>query len=230
MVCSCSWENPKRHQRLGHLDFNKIKHLFRTWVLSNTAANRQLHTAASKLKGSPKCAACLFGKQTVRKAPGSTTSVIKDIAGVLRGGNLHPGQEVSRGIWAKVERLDVTGTTNAALPLDRLEETDVDLLFLLGEVMISRNSSEIEAWLRHKVGRVTWRRRMGLIQRWCIKEDGIQQRSKTKITEMNSLLRKAFLNIKSCITQSISIFTPQRLPGRNHFANVSWFDDEDHQT
>ena len=82
------------HQRLGHLDFNKVKHLFRTGVLSNTAANRQLHTAASKLKGSPKCAACLFGKQTVRKAPGSTTSVVKDTSGVLRSGNLHPGQEV----------------------------------------------------------------------------------------------------------------------------------------
>ena len=83
------------HQRLGHLDFNKIKHLLRTGVLSHTEGSRSLHTAASKVEHNPKCAACLFGKQTIRSAPGKTVKVIKDRAGVLRAGNLLPGQEVS---------------------------------------------------------------------------------------------------------------------------------------
>ena len=42
------------HQRLGHLDFNKIKHLLRTGVLSHTEGTRSLHTAASKLTEVPK--------------------------------------------------------------------------------------------------------------------------------------------------------------------------------
>ena len=83
------------HQRLGHLDFNKIKHLLRTGVLSYTEASRSLHTAACKVQHNPKCAACLFGKQTVKSAPGKTVQVVKDRAGILRAGNLLPGQEVS---------------------------------------------------------------------------------------------------------------------------------------
>jgi hypothetical protein len=37
----------------------------------------------------------MFAKQTVRSSPGNTSHVIKDRAGVLRAGNLHPGAEVS---------------------------------------------------------------------------------------------------------------------------------------
>ena len=83
------------HQRLGHLDFNKVKHLLRTGVLSHTDRYRSLHTAASQIQHVPKCAACLFGKQTITSAPGKIVKVIKDRAGVLRSGNLLPGQEVS---------------------------------------------------------------------------------------------------------------------------------------
>ena len=83
------------HQRLGHLAFKKIQHLMRTGVLSHTEGTRQLHTASSKLNHAPKCAACLFGKQTIRSAPGTTTTAIRDRAGILRAGNLLPGAEVS---------------------------------------------------------------------------------------------------------------------------------------
>ena len=83
------------HQRLGHLAFKKIQHLMRTGVLSHTEGSRQLHTAASKIVHPPKCAACLFGKQTTRSAPGRKTSVVRDRAGILRAGNLLPGSEVS---------------------------------------------------------------------------------------------------------------------------------------
>ena len=83
------------HQRLGHLEFKKIQHLMRTGVLSHTEGTRHLHTSASKLKEIPKCAACLFGKQTVKSSPGTVTRIVKDRAGILRSGNLLPGQEVS---------------------------------------------------------------------------------------------------------------------------------------
>ena len=83
------------HQRLGHLDFKKIKHLMRTGVLSHTQGTRALHTAASKLTSTPKCAACLFGKQTVKSSPGTRTVLVKDRAGILKSGNLLPGNEVS---------------------------------------------------------------------------------------------------------------------------------------
>jgi hypothetical protein len=83
------------HQRLGHLDFKKILHLMRTGILSHTIATWQLHTAASKIKEMPKCAAFLFGKQTVCKSPGTTSQVVKDRAGVLQADNLLPGSKVS---------------------------------------------------------------------------------------------------------------------------------------
>ena len=85
----------KWHYRLGHLSFRKIQHLMKTGVLSNTESSRTLHTAASKIRYPPKCAACLFGKQTTRPAPGKTTTIVQDRAGVLRAGNLFPGTEVS---------------------------------------------------------------------------------------------------------------------------------------
>ena len=83
------------HQRLGHLAFKKIQHLMRTGVLSHTDGTRQLHTAASKITHPPKCAACLFGKQTIRSAPGTTSAAVRDRAGILKAGNLLPGAEVS---------------------------------------------------------------------------------------------------------------------------------------
>jgi hypothetical protein len=83
------------HQRLGHLAFKKIQHLMCTGVLSHTESIRKLHTAASKLTSPPKCAAYLFGKQTVRTAPGKISSVVKDRSGILKAGNLLPGSKVS---------------------------------------------------------------------------------------------------------------------------------------
>jgi hypothetical protein len=67
----------------------------RTRVLSYTEVTCHLHTATSKITNPPKCVKCLFGKQTVKSAPGSTIKVLKDRAGILRSGNLLPGAEVS---------------------------------------------------------------------------------------------------------------------------------------
>ena len=83
------------HCRLGHLAFRKIQHLMRTGVLSNSETTRSLHVKACKITSPPKCAACLYGKQTCRPTTGTRTSIVKDKQGVLRSGNLVPGQEVS---------------------------------------------------------------------------------------------------------------------------------------
>ena len=83
------------HQRLGHMAFRKVQHLMRSDILAKTPALRQLHQAAAKIKETPKCAACLFGKQVVRSNPSSVTSVVKDRAGILQADKLHPGMEVS---------------------------------------------------------------------------------------------------------------------------------------
>ena len=88
-------ETLRWHQRLGHISFKKVKHLMRSGVLSNTEATRKLHTSACKSPKVPKCAACLYGKQTARPSPGKTTHTIKDREGILKANNLFPGQEVS---------------------------------------------------------------------------------------------------------------------------------------
>ena len=56
-------------------------------MLSHTEANMTLHTAAAKLRHPPKCAACLYGKQTIRSAPGSTSQGIYNRAEILHAGN-----------------------------------------------------------------------------------------------------------------------------------------------
>ena len=83
------------HYRLGHMNFRKIQFLMRTGILSKSEASRRLHTASCKIVTPPKCAACQYGKQHQRPVPGKTASVVKDRAGVLRDGDLLPGQQIS---------------------------------------------------------------------------------------------------------------------------------------
>jgi GAG-pre-integrase domain len=83
------------HYRLGHVGFRKIQFLMRSGVLARSEASRRLHTAACKVINPPKCAACLYGKQHKRTAPGQQTTAIRDRAGILKDGHLQPGQQVS---------------------------------------------------------------------------------------------------------------------------------------
>jgi Reverse transcriptase (RNA-dependent DNA polymerase)/GAG-pre-integrase domain len=83
------------HHRLGHLSFRKIQFLMRSGVLANTKANRRLHTAACQLSSPPKCAACMYGKQTRRPASGKVTAVVKDKDGALKRDDLFPGQRIA---------------------------------------------------------------------------------------------------------------------------------------
>jgi hypothetical protein len=86
----------KWHQRLGHVSFAKIKHLLSTGALAKSESTRRLHRAASASSClTPKCAACLFAKQRRRPAPTGRVRTVSDREGVLRQGNLMPGQEVS---------------------------------------------------------------------------------------------------------------------------------------
>lgn len=85
----------KWHQRLCHLDFKKIKFLFRTGILSRGETNRHLHTSASKLLHNPKCAACQFGKQFQRSVPTTTGAKVSDKVGAIGSKAVLPGEQIS---------------------------------------------------------------------------------------------------------------------------------------
>ena len=62
-----------------------------------TQAMRQLHEQAANVdhQSSPKCASCMFGKQTNCARPGKQTSVVTEQEGILPAKTPHPGQSVS---------------------------------------------------------------------------------------------------------------------------------------
>ena len=82
------------HQRLAHIDCNKVKFLFRTGVLARSEASRSLQTAASKLKTNPRCAACQFGKQCQVSVPTTTQSKVTDQVGAISKDVVRPGQQI----------------------------------------------------------------------------------------------------------------------------------------
>jgi hypothetical protein len=83
------------HYRLGHLSFRKVQFLMRSGVLASSKASRHLHTAACQLSTPPKCAACMYGKQTRRPAPGKVSAIVKDREGALKQDDLFPGQKIA---------------------------------------------------------------------------------------------------------------------------------------
>lgn len=83
------------HQRFGHMDFKKVQFLLGLGVLGVSASKKSLHRAASKLQTCPKCAACQFGKQTARPAPGNKSTAVKDRQGAISADKLMPGQQIS---------------------------------------------------------------------------------------------------------------------------------------
>lgn len=83
------------HYRLGHIGFTRIQFLMRTGVLTRSNNKKHLHQAACKIEHPPKCAACQYGKQHRRPAPGRTSVTVQDRAGVLKQDHLIPGQQVS---------------------------------------------------------------------------------------------------------------------------------------
>jgi hypothetical protein len=87
----------RHHQKLAHLDIRRVQFLLRTGVLATSAAQRALHTQASKIRDPPKCAACQFGKQTVRAPKTKTTTmVIKDALPILpQTHSKFPGETIS---------------------------------------------------------------------------------------------------------------------------------------
>jgi hypothetical protein len=58
------------HYRLGHVGFDRVIFLLRSGVLGTTEASRKLHQSACRIQKMPLCAACQYGKQTIRSAPG----------------------------------------------------------------------------------------------------------------------------------------------------------------
>ena len=104
----------KRHYRLGHLSFRRIQSLLRTGIFSNTESSRTLHRAACRIRHPPRCAACLYGKQSARPIPRHSSRVVRDTGGSLLSGNLSPGQCTSVDHFicsTKGRRLDSAGKT-----------------------------------------------------------------------------------------------------------------------
>ena len=68
----------------------------RQGALAATEGLRRLHSSAAQLKPQdlPKCAACMFGKQTNRTVPGKKWNMVKDRAGILSADQNRPGQRV----------------------------------------------------------------------------------------------------------------------------------------
>jgi Reverse transcriptase (RNA-dependent DNA polymerase)/GAG-pre-integrase domain/Zinc knuckle len=83
------------HQRLAHMDCNKVKFLFRTGVLARGEASRSIQTAAAKLRANPRCASCQFGKQCQTSVPTTTKSKVTDSVGAISRNIIRPGQQVS---------------------------------------------------------------------------------------------------------------------------------------
>ena len=85
----------KWHYRLGHLSFRRIQSLLRTGIFSHSESSRLLHRSACRVRQPPKCAACLYGKQSARPIPNRSCTIVRDIGGNLLSGDLHPGQRTS---------------------------------------------------------------------------------------------------------------------------------------
>ena len=83
------------HYHLGHLGWRKIQLVMRSGVLSNAESKRRLHTQCCKLKECPRCAACLFAKQSVRPSGARRTTIVQDSADALSRECLLPGQRIS---------------------------------------------------------------------------------------------------------------------------------------
>ncbi|KAI2492298.1 hypothetical protein MHU86_22271 [Fragilaria crotonensis] len=80
-----------------HDSTGKLRTLSSQLTTSQRSDNnkRKLHQAACSLTELPKCAACQYGKQHRRPAPGRVSTAVRDREGVLKDGHLVPGQQVS---------------------------------------------------------------------------------------------------------------------------------------
>ena len=85
----------KWHYRLGHLSFRRIQSLLRSGVFSHSESSRALHRSAYRIRHPPKCAACLYGKQSARPIPNKSSTIVWDAGGGILSGGLHPGQRTS---------------------------------------------------------------------------------------------------------------------------------------
>ena len=84
------------HLRLGHPGYNRLMYIFRTGALSTSESERRMiKSVLLNVTHVPKCAACLFGKQTRRPIPGKITKVIQERRGVLKKEHVNPGDEIS---------------------------------------------------------------------------------------------------------------------------------------
>ena len=84
----------KYHYMFGHIGMDRLQYLFRSGVLAKSETARRLHHQCANVKEFPKCAACCYGKQTVKSTPATRTTKVRDRAGVSFQNAMRPGQRV----------------------------------------------------------------------------------------------------------------------------------------
>ena len=82
------------HFRLGHIGMKKVQFLMRSGALAHTKSMQMLHARAGRLSDLPKCAACQFGKQTLKSIPGTVEKRIQDKRGLTKQEATFPGERV----------------------------------------------------------------------------------------------------------------------------------------
>ena len=83
------------HQRLGHSSFQQVQFLLNQGILARSEDQRRLHRTAAQIRHPPKCAACLFAKQTRRATVQRSSNAVRDHAGILSADQTLPGQRIS---------------------------------------------------------------------------------------------------------------------------------------
>ena len=84
----------KWHFLTGHMGMDRLQFLFRSGVLAKSETTRSLHQQCANVKQFPKCAACCYGKQTVKSTPATITTKVRDRAGITFQEAMRPGQRV----------------------------------------------------------------------------------------------------------------------------------------
>ena len=85
----------KWHYKLGHIGFNKVKFLMNSGGLATNESCKKVHSRINKVLQNPKCAACIYGKQVRRTAPGHIFTMDHERIDTLKRDDLLPGQTVS---------------------------------------------------------------------------------------------------------------------------------------
>ena len=84
------------HCRLCHRNLQDIQEPLQSGALATIHTMRCPHKRVANIRDHdlPKCASCMFGKQTNRVKPGEQTTIVREQEGIPSAEKPHPGQQV----------------------------------------------------------------------------------------------------------------------------------------